>query len=502
VGITSTPQTTTLTNSGELTLSITSINVTGPNSGDFVETDNCGTTVASGKSCTITVTFTPKATGTRTAAVSITDNAADSPQPLPLTGVGTAPIVTLSPPSLTFGPQLIGATSAAQIVQLSASSSLSITSIVTSAEFAQSNNCGTGLAAGGSCQISVTFKPSAIGLQHGTLTITNSGAGSPQTATLSGTGTQPVLTLSPANLSFANQTVNITSPKRVSTLKNTGTGTLTITSIGITGTNSGDFAMTKSCGTSVAAGGSCDIFVTFKPSATGTRTAAVSIADSAAKSPQSLPLTGVGVLPAITLSPTSLTFPTQVVYTTSAAQVVTLKNASLGIATLKSITVTGPFGLTKSCGPYVNPGGGCTFSVTLKPKSIGALTGSLTVTDNSTNGPHTVTLTGTGTYVRLTPTSINFGNQPRGTKSLPVQITMNNQGSVAVAITSIAVTGAHPEDFVQTNTCGTSLAAGATCFINVIFAPFGTGNPTAQVVISNNGGGSPETVSLTGTGIP
>ena len=300
----------------------------------------------------------------------------------------------LSPPSLTFGPQLVGTTSAAQIVQLNASGSLSITSIVTSAEFAQTNNCGSSLPGDGSCQISVTFKPSASGLQHGTLTITDSGGGSPQTVALSGTGTQPVVTLSPASLTFGNQAVNITSTKRVSTLKNTGNGTLTITSIGITGTDSRDFAMTKSCGTSVAAGGSCDIFVTFRPSASGTRTAAVSITDDAPKSPQSLPLTGVGVLPALTLSPTSLTFPTQVVYTTSAAQVVTVKNPGFGVSTLKSITVTGPFGLTKSCGPYVNPGGGCTFSVTFKPKNIGALTGSLTVTDNSTTSPHKVTLAG------------------------------------------------------------------------------------------------------------
>ncbi len=208
------------------------------------------------------------------------------------------------------------------------------------------------------------------------------------------------------------------------------------------------------------------------------------------------------LVPSITLSATNLTFPTQVVYTTSPAQVVTLKNAGLGPAVIKSVTLTGAFGLTKTCGTGVLPGGGCAFSVAFKPKSIGALTGSLTVTDDTANSPHTVTLTGTGTYVRVTPTSINFGNQPEGTKSLPTQITMNNQGSVAVAISGVAITGAHAADFTQTNTCGTSLAAGGSCFINVTFAPSGTGNPTAQVVISDNGGGSPQMVSLVGTGIP
>ncbi|MGC2731701.1 MAG: choice-of-anchor D domain-containing protein [Candidatus Sulfotelmatobacter sp.] len=128
--------------------------------------------------------------------------------------------------------------------------------------------------------------------------------------------------------------------------------------------------------------------------------------------------------------------------------------------------------------------------------------GSLTATDDTANSLHKVTLTGTGTYVRLTPTSTNFPNQPEGSKSLAKQITLNNQGSVAVAITSIRITGAHAADFTQTNTCGTSVAFGASCFINVTFTPSGTGTPTAQVTISDNGGGSPQTVSLTGTGTP
>jgi Beta-propeller repeat/Abnormal spindle-like microcephaly-assoc'd, ASPM-SPD-2-Hydin len=312
----------------------------------------------------------------------------------------------------------------------------------------------------------------------------------------------PAVGLVPANLNFGNQTVSFKSTQRASTLTNTGDGVLTISLIEVTGTNSGDFAETNNCPTSLASRKSCSITVTFTPATTGTRTASVSIADDAAKSPQLLPLTGVGILPTLTLSPTSLTFPTQVVYATSAAQVVTVKNPGLGIATIEGITVTGPFGLTKSCGPNVNPGGGCTFSVTFKPKSMGALTGSLTVTDNATNSPQKVTLTGTGTYVRLIPTSINFGNQPEGTQSLPAQITLTNEGTVAVTFTSIAITGAHAADFAQTNTCGTSVASGASCFINVTFTPSGTGNPTAQVVITDNGGGSPQTVSLVGTGIP
>ena len=107
--------------------------------------------------------------------------------------------------------------------------------------------------------------------------------------------------LSPTSLNFGNQTVGITSNPQYVTLQNTGNINLTITSIQITGTNSGDFAQTNNCPGSVAPNGSCQISVTFTPTATGTRNAAVTITDNAPDSPQSVPLTGVGVLPAVIL---------------------------------------------------------------------------------------------------------------------------------------------------------------------------------------------------------
>jgi len=151
-----------------------------------------------------------------------------------------------------------------------------------------------------------------------------------------------VVSLSSSSLNFGNQTVGIPSSPQVVTLTNTGNIALTL-AIAVIGTNSTDFSQTNTCGTSVSAGGNCTISVTFTPSAAGTRTAAVSITDNAPGSPQSVSLTGVGVLPAVTFSPSSLTFPTQVVFTTSKAKTVTLTNAGLGILTIKSIAASGPF---------------------------------------------------------------------------------------------------------------------------------------------------------------
>jgi hypothetical protein len=94
VGTTSSPQTATLTNTGETTLDFTSIVVAGADAGDFAETNTCSTSLPVGASCTISVTFTPAALGARTAAVTITDNAPSSPQTVALSGAGTPPTVT------------------------------------------------------------------------------------------------------------------------------------------------------------------------------------------------------------------------------------------------------------------------------------------------------------------------------------------------------------------------------------------------------------------------
>ena len=114
----------------------------------------------------------------------------------------------------------------------------------------------------------------------------------------------------------------------------------------------------------------------------------------------------------------------------------TLTNTGLGILTITSIAASGSFTQTNSCISTLNPGASCTISVTFKPSVKGTLTGSVSVTDNAPGSPQKVKLTGTGTYIQLKPTSVNFGSQPIGTKSLPKNITVTNKGSVAVNISS------------------------------------------------------------------
>jgi hypothetical protein len=103
--------------------------------------------------------------------------------------------------------------------------------------------------------------------------------------------------------------------------------------------------------------------------------------------------------------------------------------------------------------------------------------------------------------VSLSPSSLTFSSQNLGTTSATQAVTLTNTGNATLSVTSIALTGADSGDFAQTNTCGSSVSAGANCQINVTFSPTAIGTRTGSVTITDNATGSPQTVSLTGTGM-
>ena len=318
----------------------------------------------------------------------------------------------------------------------------------------------------------------------------------------------PAVSLSPVSLSFGSQPLEESSGAQSVTLTYGGKATLSITNLAVTGTNAGDFVQNNNCASSVAAGANCTINVTFAPSASGARTASLNIADNAPGSPQSVSLSGTGTATAANLSPTSLTFASQAVGTTSAAEAITLTNSGNAALTISSIALTGAnpgdFTQNTACGNSVAAGANCAITVTFTPSASGAATASLSVADNVSGSPQTVSLSGTGkstaAVVSLSATSLAFGSLPTGTASPAQTIILSNSGTAALSITSLAVSGANASSFVQTNTCGSSVAAGANCAISVTFAPSARGTATATLNIADNVSGSPQTVSLAGTG--
>ncbi|HVU69479.1 MAG TPA: N,N-dimethylformamidase beta subunit family domain-containing protein, partial [Ktedonobacteraceae bacterium] len=336
VHTTSAAQTVKITNSGTSALSISNIAATGTNAGDFAQTNTCPASLAAQASCTISVTFTPTASGGRSGTITLTDSDAGSPQVIALNGIGIASgsAVRLSTSNVSFGNQIVGTTSSTQTVTVTnsgvAALSLSLIQVegLNANDFAQTNNCPASLAVNASCTITVTFTPATGGTRAGRITLNDNASDNPQYIVLSGTGVTASagISLNPLNIDFGNQDEDEVSSAQTITLTNTGSSALTISQVAITGTDASDFAQTNNCPTSLAAGANCAISVTFSPVETGSRSAQVAISDNLAGSPHTVTLNGTGVeeTPGVTLNPVMVTFADQTTGTTSSAHTITL----------------------------------------------------------------------------------------------------------------------------------------------------------------------------------
>ena len=304
----------------------------------------------------------------------------------------------------------------------------------------------------------------------------------------------------PLALNFGYVNVGTTTSPLVTTLANSETSPLNINSVSISGTNASNFIENDTCGSSLAPGASCSISVTLNPPTTGGYSGLLSISDSAANSPQTVVLSGNGTTASASLTPSTITFATQLIHTSSPSQAVTLTSTGSTALTISKIATTAQYSQTNNCTPSLAPTASCTINLTFSPNNTGTQQGSLTVNDDSVGNPQTVALTGNGTAMSSSTTSLNLGSEPIGTSSAPQSFTVTNIGSSTVSITSIGITGLQASNFSEINNCGTSLAAGANCTITVTFTPQVTGVLHANVSVSDTGGGSPQLIHLTGTG--
>src|SRR5437870_3137793 len=322
---------------------------------------------------------------------------------------------------------------------------------------------------------------------------------------LSGNGTAPVVLFAPTSLDLSNQLLPYTTLFRSVTLTNTGAAALTINSFA----PSGDFAATSTgasaCPTSpatLAAGGTCTINVTFTPTASGARTGTLSLADDAGGSPQMFSLSGNGTAPGVGLAPTSLDFGNQPLATTSAPMTVTLTNTGTAALTINSFAASGDFAET-STGASACPtspatlaaGANCTINVTFTPTASGARTGTLSLTDNAGGSPEmkTIRRNGSALGVGLAATCLDFGNQLLATTSAPMTLTLTNTTAAALTITPSLPAALPISTSTGASACPTSpatLAAGATCTINVTFTPTASGARTGTLSLTDNAGGS------------
>jgi len=423
------------------------------------------------------------------------------------------PTVTLSATKISFPATTVGTASGSQSVTMTNTGSVavSISSIALSgtnaSSFVFANSCGTSLAAGANCSIHGHFAPTAGSALSATITITDNAGNSPQTIELGGTGVEPPILLSATSLSFGSVFVGSSSGSQSVTLTNPGTAPLSVTSIAVTGTDASSFVFANTCGTSVAAGTSCTIHGHFAPAAGGALTASITITDNASTSPQAIALSGTGVVPPVTLSATSLSFGSVDVGSSSFSQSVTVTNTGTAAVAITSITVAGTnassFVFANTCGTSLAIGVNCTIHGHFAPTVTGALTATIKITDSASTSPQSISLSGTGLSsgpVKLSSKSLAFPATKVGTASSSQSVTITNTGTAALTITSIAVTGTDASSFVFANSCGASLAVGASCTIHGHFAPAATGAMTATVTITDSATGSPQSIALSGTG--
>ncbi len=268
------------------------------------------------------------------------------------TGVAASPIANLSPASLTFGTLAVGVTSGPQPITLRNLGSAALTlSQVTftgpdAASFAVAptgTTCpiGSTVAIGANCLVQIAFAPQTSGAKNATVNFIDNASGSPQSISLAGTAIAPALQISPASLTFAAQSVGTASPSQTITLSSTGTSSVTINGITITGANATDFSENGNCSAVLGAGASCQVTVIFKPLAAGNRSASISISDNAAGNPHSVSLTGTATQAAVSLSPSTVNFANQLVGTASPPVALTITNTGTGALVIGSISFSG-----------------------------------------------------------------------------------------------------------------------------------------------------------------
>ncbi len=216
--------------------------------------------------------------------------------------VTPGPLASVSPASIDFGTVYLGTITGKSVTVTNQGTApmmvtdhfISILSGGDSNEFVAVNLCPKSLAAGKSCTIVVSFVAGPFYTpQTATLRIVDNAPGNPQTASLTATVIDPQVSFNPTSVSFGAQTVDAKATKTV-TLTNRGATTLSLTGLTVMGTNASDFTAGWNCGSSLLAGNSCTISVTFEPAAKGPASATLQVTDNAQSGTQTVPLSGTG----------------------------------------------------------------------------------------------------------------------------------------------------------------------------------------------------------------
>lgn len=357
-------------------------------------------------------------------------------------------------------------------------------------------SCWTAYGAGLPLAPAVTLDTSSATAPQGVLIAGTYGRGVWKVPLLTATQQLATVSIAPNSIAFDPQINGTRSAAQTVTVSNPGTVEFDVTGVTVTG----DFGETDTCANAtVYPGGSCTIQVTFTPSQKGTRSGKLTISGNVASGSLSVDLSGTGLSTGVVeLAPGRIDFGVLEAGTQSDALQVTVGNSGDAAVSITSIGVSGPFVIsTNSCGTTSLPGhSNCVVMLKFVPTQSGSATGVLTFLDSA--GTQTVQLTGTGTALptdTLSTSELSFPDTIVQQASAPEVVTITNSGANPLTSIQVSVSGA----FVQTNTCTTQLAAGASCAISIVFQPAIEGVQKGTLSIADIF--KTQTVTLSGKGL-
>ncbi len=415
-GMTSAPTQVTISNTGADATGVTFANT---NAAEFIVSgNNCPSTIAQSTSCSFNVAFKPVNTGARSGSLVLSRSGGNGITiPFNGTGTGMAPPGKLTlPATSTFADLAVGGTSAPNNLTVTNTGGVLVTvasiSSSNAAEFPVTSTC-TAVLATASCTIGVTFKPSAAGARSSTITVTSDGVGSPQTIAVSGNGTAVT---TPGQLSFdsavtfATQTLGTTSAPTNVTVTNTGGTAVNVSSIASSVPT--EFGVSAPGCTTVNAGATCALSLTFTPVATGARNALITLVSNGTGSPQTIAVSGTGTTvatPGQLSLPGSISFGTQSIGTTSGASSISVTNIGGTAVNVTGVSSSNgaEFPVTTNCAT-VAAGGGCTISVLFAPTAEGTRTATLIVNSDGVGSPQSVSASGTGSTAPPPPATVTL----------------------------------------------------------------------------------------------
>jgi hypothetical protein len=496
----------TISNTGTADLTLSVVSVTGAEFG--VSGITTPKTITAGQSAVAGLSFHPTIAGSASGALTITSNDPANPTTtVTLGGAGSSATfgqLQANPTSLAFGSVTAGNSVTKQIsLSNTGTAAVQISSITATGAGFSVNGITTPftLPATATALLNVVFAPTTGGNVTGNVTVTSDATNSPLTISLTGSSAQPGLSVTPVSFAYGSVTDGQTKSQTF-TLTNTGTASLTISQLSVSGTGySLSGLVTPS---TIAAGASATFSATFAPTTAGSLPGTITIASNAPSSPTTVSLTGTGTVAQAGLSVTPASFAYGSVNDgQTKSQTFTLTNTGNASLTISQLSVNGTgYSLSGLVTPRtIAVGASATFSATFAPTTAGSLPGTITITSNAPTSPSTVALTGTGiagtVILSANPTSLVFGNINAGATSSK-SVVLTNTGTGNVTISQVTVSA---KDVTTSGvTTPVTLTPGQTQTLNVAFKPTAQETVSGNITLTNSQGGT-TVVGITGTGL-